>query len=83
MKLPPTRRVAAKRASAVRDWVTFPSAGFLDVSIYQVPRDSIATYVASGTPVPVEKLPFGGLMRRKLGSKMFCGGLKHLVTEFS
>ena len=31
--LPPTRRVAAKTASAVRDWVTLPSAGFFDVSI--------------------------------------------------
>jgi hypothetical protein len=36
----------------VRDWVTGPSAGFLNISMYFVPRDSIAAYVASGTPVP-------------------------------
>src|SRR6478672_11001523 len=48
-----------------------------------VPRDSIATYVASGTPVPFEWLPFGGLMRRKRGSNLLCSGLKHLVTRSS
>jgi hypothetical protein len=31
--LPPTRKVAAKIASAVRDWVKFPSASLLTVSI--------------------------------------------------
>jgi hypothetical protein len=36
----------------VRDWVAGPSAGLLNISMYFVPRDSIATYVASGTPVP-------------------------------
>ena len=45
-----------------------------------VPQDSIATYVASGTPVPVERLPFGDRMRRKLGSKCFVARLKQLVT---
>jgi hypothetical protein len=50
--LPPIRRVAAKTASAVRDWVILPSAGFLDVSIIN-PSDSIASYTASGTPAPL------------------------------
>ena len=51
--LPPIRRVAAKSASAVRDWVKIPSVTFLDLSIYTSLEDSIATYVTSGTPVPI------------------------------
>jgi hypothetical protein len=40
----------------------------LSIQHILVPQDSIATYVTSGTPVPFEWLPFGGLMRHKLGS---------------
>src|ERR1700722_8665299 len=49
---PPSRRVAAKKASAVRDWVTVPRVDFWYCIILIVPQDSIATYVASGTPAP-------------------------------
>jgi hypothetical protein len=64
--LPPTRRVAAKSASAVRDWVMLPSVGFLNFSIL-VPRCSIATYAASGTPVPLERCTVDPVMRQKIG----------------
>jgi len=49
---PPNKTVAAKIASAVRDWVVVPSVDFWYWIILVVPQDSIATYVASGTPVP-------------------------------
>ena len=70
---PSTRKVAAKMESAVRAQVRLPGVTFLDVSIMQsfnrrLPDD--CRLWASGTPVPLEWMPFAGLMRRKLGSKL-------------
>src|SRR3954452_4899397 len=50
---PQSKTVPATRASAVRDRVAFPGADFFRFNMYQVPQDSIATHVASGTPVPL------------------------------
>ena len=71
MTLPPTRRVAAKRASAVRDWVTVPSVRFLDVSIYKSLEIVLPYMWQVEPPSRFEWLPFGRLMRRKLGGKLF------------
>jgi hypothetical protein len=66
--LTPIRRVAVTTASVARDRVA-PGRGYFKLSIYNSLKTSIATYVASGTPVPFTRLPFGGLMRQKSGSK--------------
>src|SRR3954447_24942438 len=62
---PPSRTVPATRASAARDRVGFPDADFFRFNMYQVPQDSIATYVTSGTPVPLS----AGLLMPYCGAK--------------
>ena len=49
---PPTRRVAATKASAIRGWVIVPSTDFLILDIDLRPSNNIAADAASGTPVP-------------------------------
>ena len=48
--LPPTRRVTASAASAVRDRAS-AGLGYFKLSMYKSFKISIATYVASGAPI--------------------------------
>jgi hypothetical protein len=80
---PPKRSVAAKIASAARDWDTFPSPWVLIVSIYLSLKIVLPHMQQVEPPLRFEWLPFGGLMRRKRGSNSFCLSMKYLVTEYS
>ena len=53
--LPPTRRVAATTANAVRERATRPAFKIVDTNI-DLFLNSIATFVTSGTPVPVSSV---------------------------
>jgi len=64
--LPPANRVAAVRASAVRDRVIFPSV--LDISIKKS-LSSIATFAANGTPCPMSSASCAAAIRHDFGSK--------------
>ena len=75
--LHPIRRVAAKSAIAVRDWVMVPSVTFLNLSIDTSLEDKYCHICDKWNPRPVlSDCAFAGLMRRKLGSNLICLVLK-------
>ena len=79
--VPPTRKVAATTASAVRVRVTCPTVKIFDVNIDQS-LTSIATYVTSGTPVPVSRVgPFVAQCGMNLAVIPVPLQLKYLVME--
>lgn len=67
----PSRRVAAKRASAVRDRVIFPVSGYWKSAYKQSLKIVMPHMWQVEPPSQCEWLPFGGLIRRKLGSSPF------------
>ena len=78
MAVPPISKVAATTASAVRGRVRVPAFDFMSFTISSQTLDSIATYVASGTPAPLGTGPFDSAMRHKRGSRV---GLSHPETS--
>jgi hypothetical protein len=80
--LPPTTRVAATTANAVRERVSFaPAFTIFDANIDQS-LSSIATSVASGTPAPVSTaVRFGGQCGTNLAVKPIRVRLKYLVID--
>ncbi len=82
MTLPPATRVAATTANAVRERVSFaPAFTIFDANIDQS-LSSIATLVASGTPVPVSTAArFVGQCGTNLAVKPVRVPMKYLVID--
>ena len=68
MTQPPTRKVAATSASAVRDWVRFPRPDFLEFSITNRPQSVLPHMRQVEPPSQCVRWPFGCAMRHELGS---------------
>src|SRR6266542_2575528 len=67
--LPPTRRVAAIKARAVRDRVRVPGTTLLAFNIKLVPQIVLPHAWQMEPPSQFQWVPFGDAMRHELGSK--------------
>src|SRR6266404_7631122 len=68
--LPPTSRVAAIKAKAVRDRVRVPGTTLLVFNIKLVPQIVLPHAWQMEPPSQFQWLPFGDAMRHELGSKV-------------